>query len=164
MAIISDKQLLRAIKKAGAMDLKNKELVCDEIFTEQPNLLASVLVLQQMGNSLEDVDVLLNILIVLHLALKESGQKIFEVSEQDQDQQLKLLTASVKFSEGMTNNSVDNSINQYISSQKQPVLLAYVTNVMKDAGFYENQNESSKYLIMAGINLVNCVAYAIKLA
>jgi hypothetical protein len=164
MVNISNKQLTRAIEKAETMDLKNKELACDKIFVEQPNLLASVLVMQQMGSSLEEIDVLLNILIVFHLALLESGQKIAKVSEQDQDHQLRLFENTVKFSEGMDSNLIDSSINQYIKSQKHPLLLSFVAGVMKDAGFYEKQNESSKYLIMAGINLANCVAHAIKLA
>jgi len=54
MASISDKQLFRAIKKAGKKDLANKELVCEILIVEQPKLLASVLVLKHMGNSLED--------------------------------------------------------------------------------------------------------------
>ena len=143
------------------MDLKNKELVCDEIFSEQPNLLGSVLVMKKMGNTLKDVDVLLNILIVLHLALKESGVKIAEISEQEQDRELKLLTSVITFSEGMGSRLVDSSINQFISDQKYPFLLTYVIDTMKDAGFYVNQNEISKYLIMAGVNLVACISHAV---
>ncbi len=164
MVEISDKQIVHAISKVDQMDLKNKELVCDEIFIKQPNLLASVLVLQQMGNTLKEVDVLLNVLIVLYLALKESGANISKVSEQDQAHQLRLLTASVKFSEDMDSNSVVNSVNQYISSQQQKYLMAYVTGVMKEAGFYNKQHEASKYLIMSGLNLVSCIAHAIKKA
>ena len=57
------------------------------------------------------------------------------VSEASQDRQLRLLTATVKFSEGTNSHMVDSSINQYISNQKQPVLLTYAVSVMKDAGF-----------------------------
>ena len=42
--------------------------------------------------------------------------------------------------------------------------MAYVTGVMKEAGFYNKQHESAKYLIMSGLNLVNCIAHAIKKA
>ncbi len=93
--------LAHALKIVHAMDIKAKELICDELFVQQPNLLASVMVQNQMGNSMNDVDVLLNILIVLHLAMKE-------------------------------------------------------------AGFFKRKSETSKYLLMAGINLVSCITDAKK--
>ena len=40
--------------------------------------LGSVIVQQRLGNSLEDIDVLLEILMVLHLSLKEAGIIISE--------------------------------------------------------------------------------------
>ena len=164
MAMISEIYLIRAIDKAQKLNIKDKELICDEIFIEQPNLLASVLAQQQMGNTLEEVDVLLNILIVLHLAVKESGKRILKISEEDQDHQLKVLSATMKFSEGMNSSLVDSSINQYVANHDERFLLAYVIGAIKDAKFLENNMESSKYLIMAGVNLVNCIANAQKLA
>jgi len=35
--------------------------------------------------------------------------------------------------------------------------MAYVTNKMKEAGLMKNQNQASKYLVLAGINIVNCI-------
>jgi hypothetical protein len=161
--MISEINLIRAIDKAQKLDIKDKELICDEIFIEQPNLLASVLVQQQMGNKLEEIDVLLDILIVLHLAVEESGKRIQKVSEEDQEHQLKVLSATIRFSEGMNNSLVQSSINQYIANHNEKLLLAYVLGAMKDAKFFENNKENSKYLIMAGVNLVNCIANAQKL-
>lgn len=145
------------------MSLTDKETVCDEIFQEQPNLLASVLVQQQMGNTLEEVDVLLNILIVIHLAIKKAGIRLETISEQQQEDQLVKLTASVVFSEGMDRNLSNRSLNQYISNQNEPILLAYVIHTMKDAGFFDNTKECSKYLVLAGVNLVNCVSDAARI-
>lgn len=160
MTTISDTHLVSAINKSQKMDLMEKELVCDEIFIDQPNLLASVLVQQKMGNSLEDVDVLLNILIVLHLAIKESEQRISIITEDELEHQLKIFVSTVKFTEGMDGYFVDRSLSQYIAAHRECVLLAYVIGVMKDANYFENKNESSKFLIMSGINLVNCIANA----
>lgn len=61
---IKQKPLKKAINRASKMSLKDKETVVDEIYTQQPNLLASVLVQQQLGNALAHIDILLNILIV----------------------------------------------------------------------------------------------------
>ena len=164
MAQLSSEILTRAIKRAQNLSLTDKESACDEIFREQPNLLASVLVQQQMGNTLEEVDVLLNILIVLHLAVKVAGVRIGVISELQQEDHLAKLTASVIFSEGMDSHLVNSSIKQYISNHKEPIMLAYVTDTMKDAGFFENMKKCSKYLVLAGVNLVNCIANATELA
>lgn len=160
MTQISSENLKSAINRAQNMSLTDKESACDEIFREQPNLLASVLVQQQMGNTLEEVDVLLNILIVLHTAVKEAGVRIEKISELQQEDQLAKLTTSVAFSEGMDSHLVDSSIKQIISNHKAPIMLAYVTDTMREAGFFENMRECSKYLVLAGVNLVNCVSNA----
>ncbi len=160
MLRVSKEDLSCAIEKVHAMDIKTKELACNDLFVQQPNLLASVLVQQQMGNSMNDVDSLLHILIVLHFATKKAGIIIPEVSEQEQDRQLEILKHSILFSQGMSLNLVESSISQYVSNHKEPVLLSYVLGAMQEAGFFKNKNEVSKYLIMAGINLVSCMADA----
>ncbi|NRB23699.1 hypothetical protein [Shewanella sp.] len=164
MAHLSSETLVDAIKSTQNMNLKEKELICDELFREQPNLLASILVQQQMGNTAEEVDVLLNILIVLHMAVKGAGVKISMVTELQQQDQLSKLTASIAFSSGMDSQSVNSSITQYISNHKESILLVFVTDSMKRAGFFEKTKECSKYLIFAGVNLVNCLSNAIELA
>lgn len=164
MPMISEKNIACAIRKSNAMDIKSKEILCDEIFIDQPNLLASVIVQQQMGNELKEVDVLLNILMVLHMAIKESGNKISTITENEQEYQLKLFSATVKFTESMGNNYIDESLEQLIKNHKESILLAYVIEKMRDANFFENRKENSKYLIMTGINLVNCIANAKNMA
>ena len=164
MPMISEKNIACAIRKANAMDIESKETLCDEIFIDQPNLLASVLVQQQMGNELKEVDVLLNILMVLHMAIKESGNKISKITENEQEYQLKIFSATVKFTENMGNECINESLNQFINDHKERNLLAYVVGKMRGANFFENRKENSKYLIMAGINLVNCIANAKNMA
>ncbi len=160
MPMISETNIACAVRKVHAMDMKTKEILCDEIFIEQPNLLASVLVQQQMGNELEEIDVLLKILMVLHIAIKESGKKISKITEKEQEYQLKLFSATVKFTESMGNDFVDASLKQFIKDHKESNFLSYVVGEMRDANFFENRKENSKYLIMAGINLVSCIANA----
>jgi len=142
------------------MNLQEKETVVDEIFNQQPNLLASVLVQNQMGNSLEQVDLLLNILIVAHISLKESGVKLKKITEDLQENEMAKFVAIVKFSEGLNVASINSSINQYITSQREKYLLAYAFNEMNNSGICSLETESSKYLMMAGINIVNCISAA----
>ena len=62
------------------MDIRETERVCDRIYAAQPNLLGSVLAQRSLGVSMPTIDVLLNVLIVLYLAIEESGQVLAIVS------------------------------------------------------------------------------------
>ena len=53
------------------MGIREKERVCDRIYAAQPNLLGSVLAQRSLGVSMPTIDVLLNFLIVLYLAIEE---------------------------------------------------------------------------------------------
>src|SRR5687767_12269200 len=99
MSRISLEQVAAAIGKIRAMDLKQKELLTDEIFVEQPYLLASVLVQQRMGSSPETVDFLLHVLLVCYSAMKESGHRWPLIPEDEQERQLQRLVGSINFSE-----------------------------------------------------------------
>lgn len=158
MAKVTAKNLAHALHKVQSLNIKDKELICDEIYKEQPNLLASVLVQKQLGSSLQDVDVLLNILMVLHLALDDAEIILSKVTEDEQEHQLQLLKSTILFSEGLSDNLVKSSVNQYVSNHKEPILLSYVIDTMQAAGFFEKTYENSKYLTQAGLNLVACIA------
>ncbi|PCI46016.1 MAG: hypothetical protein COB51_08150 [Moraxellaceae bacterium] len=142
------------------MSLKEKEVILDEIYVEQPNLLGSVVVLNQMGSTLEQMEVLLNILLVAYLALNESGIKIAEVTESEQERELSRFVGHVKFTEGLSSSSELTAIQQYIESHEEKTLLAYVYKEMLESGFHDLKYESSKYLIIAGFNIVNCISAA----
>lgn len=152
--------LEQSILKVKSMNLQEKEAVVDEIFNEQPNLLASVLVQSQKGNSLEQIDILLNILIVAHISLKESGVKLKKITEDLQENEMAKFVAIVKFSEGLNSASIISSISQYIASQREKYLLAYAFNEMNSSGICSLETKNSKYLMMAGINIVNCISVA----
>ena len=162
MKKVSKKDLSRAIKKVRAMDITTKEHICNDLFEQQPNLLASVLVQQQMGNTMDDVESLLHILLVLHCAIKEAGIIIPKITEEEQVRQLEILKHSILFSQGMSIDLVESSISQYVSNHKEPELFSCVLGSMREAGIFRNKNEASKYLMMAGINLVSCIADAKK--
>jgi hypothetical protein len=152
--------LEQSILKVKSMSLQEKEAIVDEIFNEQPNLLASVLVQGQMGNSLEEIDILLNILIVAHVSLKESGVKLRKITEGLQEIEMAKFVAIVNFSEGLNSANITDSIYQYIISQREKYLLAYAFNEMNNSGICSLETENSKYLILAGMNIVNCISAA----
>ena len=113
-----------------------------------------------MGQSLEDIDVLLNILIICHLSLEDSGGKLEKILEGDQEKELARFTGHIKFNEGLTTRSESKSIENYIGNHDERVLLAFVFNEMIVAGFTKRNDELSKYLLMVGINIVNCISIA----
>ena len=153
-------QLAAAIKAAAAMSIKEKERICDTLYATQPNLLTSVLAQASLGASMETVDVLLNILIVLHLAVEKSGQLLATVPEAEQERQLRRFTAIVRFAEGLDERSFAQSIQQTIACKRQKFLLAYVLDTIQRAGLIDRTNENAKYPMLAAINLVNCIATA----
>jgi hypothetical protein len=157
---VSTAHLAAAINAAGPMSLKEKEAVCDTLYVTQPNLLGTVLVLPSLGVKMETVDVVLNILIVLHLAVEKSGQTLAVVSEQDVERQLHRFTATVLFAEGLDAHAFEQSLQQTVAYRKQPVLLAHVIDVLRRSGIADQPHENAKYPMMAAINLVNCIATA----
>jgi len=160
MQKIKKSALIKAINKSDKMDLIEAEKVMDEIYLEQPNLLESVLVQKQMGNSMEQIEILLNILIITHLALRYSGVKIQTVTFKEQEKELTKYVAHLQFIEGLDSKSKDKAIRQYGYNNDEILLMAYVTNKMKEAGFTNNLNEKEKYLVMTGMNIVNCINLA----
>jgi len=157
---ITQATLASAIQRVSDMDLGARERVCDEIFVEQPNLLTSVLVLTKMAIPPPHIEVALEALMVMHLALKASGKRIRTITEEDQERELQRLVASVRFTEGLELPQVDESIRQYAGFQKEPWLLSYVVGLLQDNGVVSMANEDSKYLILSVFNLVACVANA----
>ncbi|MGM0593333.1 MAG: hypothetical protein ACQETD_02260 [Pseudomonadota bacterium] len=160
MTRITERSLTSAIHLLQKTDHKGQEAICDEIFREQPNLLASVLVLTKMAVAPAHVEVVLEVLMVAHLALKASGQRIKTIAEADQERELQRLVASVKFAEGMAPDLVEASINQYDGFRNEPWLLAYVTALLQEHGVLFSTNENTKYVLLSALNLVGCIANA----
>ena len=157
---VSAAHLAAAIVAVKAMDVRQKEQVCDRIHAEQPDLLASVLALPRLGVSMQTVDVVLSILIVLTLAIDNSDQRLAIVTEADQERELQRLVAIVRFSEGLDAAVMAQSIQQTTAYKRESVLLAYVYDTIQRAGLTDVTDEAAKYAILAAINLVNCMATA----
>ena len=155
---IDQKSLVSAIKEFEAMTLKQKESIADEIFAQQPNLLGSVLVQSRLGNTMEHVDVLLKILIVLHMALKIAKVKIELVSEDLQDRELNRLVANIKFTEGLSQSLSSKSLHNYVDNHKEKYALAFVFNELVTSGIAHSEVECTKYLMLAGLNIVSCIS------
>jgi hypothetical protein len=164
MGRISTAHVGTAIVKIQAMDMAARAALADEIFKTQPNLLASCLAQTRLGVKETDLEVLLKILFVCYQAMRESGCHWPLISEAEQARCLRRHTGAVLFSEQMTDPAAaDLARRQYISVHPEQPLLAYVlneTNVwLADVARRGAEAESDKYLLMAAVNLVNCIAY-----
>jgi hypothetical protein len=163
MQKIKPEALASAIRKMKEMDQVQVEKVIDEINSEQPNLLTSVLVQHRMGNTLEQLEALLNILIVVYLALKYSNIVINTITEAEQEKQLRLYSEHIHTIDGLHGRPRSKAIKKYSGKCSEKILLAYVTNEMVLAGFTNLPTENGKYLVMTGINIVNCISEAIRM-
>jgi hypothetical protein len=165
MGRISIAHLAAAINKVRAMDMAQRLSLAEEISAAQPHLLASCLVQTRLGLDASAVDILLNILLVCYQAMKESGHQWPLISEDEQERQLNRLTGAVLFSEKMTDpKAADQARRQYVCNHPEQPLLAYVINEnnlwLADVAQRSAETEADKYLLMASVNLVNCIAHS----
>ena len=110
------------------------------------------------------IDILLDILIVAQLAIETSGQVLATVTEADQERELRRFTPAVRFAEGLPADAITESIKQTVAYKREPVLLAFIFDMLRRTGLSEFPDEKSKYPFLAALNLVNCIATARRIA
>jgi hypothetical protein len=162
---ISVRHVAAAMKKVQAMDVAQRVSLADEIFIKQPNLLASCLVQPRLGVDMQSVEVLLNILLVCYQAMKESGLEWPLISEDDQERQMQRMVGAVKFSQDIPDPArAEAARAQYLANHPEQPLLAFVLSEsntwLRDLARRQTESEADKFVLMASINLVNCIAYA----
>ena len=160
MPFIEFASLAHADKQHLGMSVGEKERFFDEIFNEQPMLLSSVLVLPRMGVEAKYVEAVLNVLLVIHLALKRSGSRLKSITEREQEQELQRFVGAAKFADGLDQHLTEESIKQYVGFRKEPLLMAYVCSALEDTGIHADPDENCKYALMSAFNLVGCIANA----
>lgn len=158
MSAISQAILVDADIAVRAMGLNQRVALADEIFLRQPNLLASVLVQQRMGASLQQIDVLVNILLVAWQAMKMSGHVWPVISEATQERCLQRLTGRVRFTEGLAPELFDQAVQDQLAEHGEPFLLAFAYGQLREHDLLAVRTEAEKYLLLAALNLVDCIA------
>lgn len=159
MSRISIDTLVKAIKAVQTMNSQQKEALVDELFRTQPTLLGSCLVLPRLGVSPEKMELPLNLLFICFQAMKQSGLPWPCISEGELERQADRYAATLKFSEGMKPALVKQAQQQYIVSHPKPELLAYVSNETSQWLSHVVSEDSDRFVLMATMNLVNCIAY-----
>lgn len=158
MASISSRNLVDAVLRVEQMGFQERERLADEIHARQPNLFFSVLVLQRYGATLEQVEVVLNLLLVFHEAMKSSGRSWPVISEDVQERCLKRISGRVRFIEGLTPQLQAQATADAVGDHAERQLLAYVFGKFKENGLLGVKTEAEKMLMLAALNLVECIA------
>ena len=158
MASISSRNLVDAVLRFEQMTFQDRERLAEEIHARQPNLFFSVLVLQRYGATLEQIEVVLNLLLVFYEAMKNSGRSWPVISEDVQERCLTRISGRVRFIEGLTPQLQTQATSDAVGVHPEQQLLAYVFGKFKENGLLGIKTEAEKMLILAALNLVECIA------
>jgi hypothetical protein len=129
------------------------------VYKQQPNMLASVLVLPRMGVSMAQLEVPLHILLVTFQAMKRSGRIWPIISEAMQETCLQRLTARARFNEGLPDQLANKVVKQFCDEHAERFLLEFVYGYLGDHDLLSVRTDAEKFLLLAAFNLVECVAF-----
>ena len=160
MTYITPPNLANAIVLHSRMSLAERVRICDEIKIQQPALLTWVLGLSPLGVPMTYVGNMLEVLSVIHIAIKESGIRLREITENEQEAEFHRFVKTLQLYEELDDELKQQSIVQHVGYQKEPALMAHVINVLQSSGVMAKGHPNSKYVSMAAFTLVGCIANA----
>ena len=159
MGVITQSVMVQAAIDVSRMSPAQKVALADEIFLQQPNLLASILVLPRMGVGMVELEVPVHILLVTFQAMKLSGRAWPIVTEDVQDRCMQRLTARARFNEGLPGDLADKVVQQFCDEHPERYLLAFVYGYLGEHDLLRVRTDAEKFLLLAALNLVECVAF-----
>jgi hypothetical protein len=69
------------------------------------------------------------------------------------------LTARARFNEGLPGDLADQVVQQFCDEHPERYLLAFVYGHLGDHDLLRVRTDAEKYLLLAALNLVECVAF-----
>jgi hypothetical protein len=159
MGVITQAVMVQAAIDVNGMGQAQKVRLADEIFAQQPNMLASILALPRMGVGMVQLEVPLHILLVTFQAMKRSGHAWSMVTEAVQETCMQRLTARARFNEGLPGELADQVVQQFCDEHPERYLLAFVYGYLGDHDLLRVRTDAEKYLLLAALNLAECVAF-----
>jgi hypothetical protein len=157
---ISVSTLAKAKAKIEAMDMLQKELMLDEIYHNQPNILGLVLIQQRLRVSLQKMDFLLSLFLVCYQAMKDSGVKWPLITEDDIKQQMDRYIATVHFDNDPGGSLQKQSAPPDDDAFPEKPLLVFVQTETQNWLDTISPEESDKNVIVAAMSLANSIAFA----
>jgi len=96
--------------------------------------------------------------LVVFQAMKLSGHTWPLIYEDVQDRCLQRLTARARFNEGLPEHLADQMVQQFCNEHRERYLLAFVYGYLGDHDLMQVRTDAEKYLMLAALNLVECLA------
>jgi len=159
MGVITQALMVQAAIDVNGMSQAQKVRLADEIFAQQPNMLASILALPRMGVGMVELEVPLHILLVTFQAMKRSGHMWPIVSEVVQETCMQRLTARARFHEGLPGELAGQVVQQFCDEHPERHLLAFVFGYLGDHDLLRVRTDAERFLLLAALNLVECVTF-----
>ena len=159
MTLLTQSVMGRANIDVNRMSAQDKVALADDIQARQPNLLASILVLPRYGVDMLQLEVPIHVLLVAFQAMKHCGHVLPTISEDVQEACLQRLTATMRFTEGVPPDLVEQMITKFCVDHPERYLLAFVYGHLGEHDLLRVRTDAEKYLLLACLNLVECVAY-----
>ncbi|WP_447777908.1 hypothetical protein [Variovorax boronicumulans] len=156
MTLLTQALMVRANIDVDRMSAQQKVELADEIYVQQPNLLASILVLLRYGVDMLQLEVAIHVLLVAFQAMKHCGHALSTIFQDVQETCLQRLTATMKFTEGVPPDLVAQMITKFCADHPERYLLAFVYG---QHDLLRVRTDAEKFLLLAALNLVECVAY-----
>jgi len=160
MSPISQRQLADAVLRVDGLGVEGRLQLAEEVHKRQPNLFYSVLVLHRYGATMEQIEVVLNLLLVFHAAMDCSGRPWPVISEATQERCLKRVSGRVRFIEGLTPQQQTRATEDAVNEHPERLLLAWVFGAFKEHGLLGIKTDAEKMLMLAALNIVECIADA----
>lgn len=142
------------------MHLQDKVACMDEVQAEQPVLFESVAIQRQLGNEFDDIQVLFDLLLIIHLALKSESIELETVTQELHVAELRKFSEQLRFARDLDATGHQQVMQQYHENHAELPLLVWAQKRMIEAGIADFGPSPTKHLMLAGVTLVNCVAVA----
>ena len=149
MTLLTQDVMVQANIDVNRMSAQQKVQLTDEIYVQQPNLLASILVLPRYGVDMQLLEEPIHVLLVAFQAMKHCGHALPTISEDVQETCLQRLTATLKFSEGVPPDLVEQMITKFCVDHPERYLLAFVYGHLGQHDLLRVRTDAEKYLLLA---------------
>lgn len=126
MGRLAQRVVIEADVAVRRMNHDQKLRLADDIYAQQPNMLASILTLPRMGVDMAQLEVAMHVLFVTFQAMKLSGHQWPLITEDIQDGCLQRLTARARFNEGLPQELATKVVEQFHTEHAERYLLAFV--------------------------------------
>lgn len=155
---ISKNVLASAIAANQQIEQDLAERRLDAIYASQPNLLASVLSVTNLGASKEELEFLLRLLLICFEAMERSPFTWETITEDDQDRNLSTVVGTARLSEGLDNKLQTSLVEKVVREHSEKYLFAFVTHEIQRWAEQIAPERLSKFVLMCALNLVECIA------